>query len=323
MPAIPSPLVSILVPTYKRAALLRAALQSALAQTYSAIEVLVLDDASPDDTPQVVAEFAHDPRIRSLRHAANRGIVGNWKAGIDAARGAFFCLLHDDDLFEPQFVERLLSPLLADDSLVLSFCDHWIIDAQGQRCPEDTEAAARTYGRAALPPGRVADFPRAALEDVSIPIGATLFRRSVVGPDAVEPGAKGAVDDWLLYQCARTGGGAFYVPERLMSYRVHPGGMSVSMDQHVLEGRVFCCRHILGDPAMVSVHGVLRRKLAQSLRDYGFGLLAEGRRRDARVVLGEALGMEREAKTVVAYGLSWAGAAGTKAAHGLRRLRRA
>ncbi len=321
MPATPPPLVSILVPTYKRAALLREALRGALAQTYADIEVVVLDDASPDDTPQVVAEFAHDPRLRSVRHAVNQGIVGNWKAGIDTARGAFFCLLHDDDLFDPHFVERLLPPLLADETLALSFCDHWIMDAQGGRLPEDTEEAARTYGRAALPPGRVADFARAALADVSIPIGATLFRRSLIGPDAVQPDAKGAVDDWLLYQYARTGGGAYYVPERLMSYRVHAGGMSVSMDQHVLEGRVFCCRRILADPAMASAHDVLRRKLTQTLRDYGFGLLAEGRRREARAVLREALGRKCQPKTVVAYGLTWAGSAGTKAAQDMRRLR--
>ena len=125
------PLVSILVPTYGRAAFAREAVTSALAQTYARIEVIVLDDASPDDTAAALAPFTGDPRFRYVRHEENLGIVGNWRRGISLARGEFFCLLHDDDTFQPDFVAALSAPLRADPSLVLAFCDHWVTDRAG------------------------------------------------------------------------------------------------------------------------------------------------------------------------------------------------
>src|ERR1700722_5108084 len=101
------PLVSILIPTYKRAALLPQAIQSALDQTYPSIEVLILDDCSPDHTTLAAAPFVGDPRVRYIQHPSNLGLPCNWKFGIEAARGEFFTILHDDDAFEPTFVRDL------------------------------------------------------------------------------------------------------------------------------------------------------------------------------------------------------------------------
>ena len=105
------PLVTILIPTYNRAEFLREAIQSAVTQTHRELEILILDDASPDETAAVAAEFADDPRVTYVRHSKNLGITGNWRAGIERAKGEFFCLLHDDDTFEPTFVESLLLPM--------------------------------------------------------------------------------------------------------------------------------------------------------------------------------------------------------------------
>jgi glycosyltransferase involved in cell wall biosynthesis len=126
-----SPLVTILVPTYKRAEFLKVALESALAQTHKPLEILVLDDASPDNTPEVVAQYSSDSRIRYVRHEQNKNISGNWRFGIENARGEFFAILHDDDSFEPEFIARLLEPHLKDEDTILSFCDHWVMDESG------------------------------------------------------------------------------------------------------------------------------------------------------------------------------------------------
>src|SRR5580700_358729 len=114
------PLVSILIPTYKRAALLPLAVQSALEQSYPSIEVLILDDCSPDDTTSAATRFAGDRRVRYIRHETNLGLPRNWQFGIDAARGEFFSILHDDDSLEPTFVKDLLAPLLGDPDLAFS-----------------------------------------------------------------------------------------------------------------------------------------------------------------------------------------------------------
>ena len=94
------PLVSVVVPTYKRARLLRKAIVSALAQeeagTLFDMEIIVVDDCSPDDTAKVVAEF---PGVQYLRLPENRGASGARNAGIKRSKGKYVALLDDDDEF--------------------------------------------------------------------------------------------------------------------------------------------------------------------------------------------------------------------------------
>lgn len=107
---VPSgPLVTIAIPTYNRAPLLRNAISSALAQTHANLEIIVSDNASTDGTQDVVNCF-NDPRIRSLHHADNVGLVANWQAALSAARGEFFLMLSDDDSLTPSAVSDLLKP---------------------------------------------------------------------------------------------------------------------------------------------------------------------------------------------------------------------
>jgi glycosyltransferase involved in cell wall biosynthesis len=83
------PLVSVIIPTYNRAEFLREAIQSVLAQTYTNFELLILDNCSPDHTPEVVAEF-DDARIKYLRHQCNIGGIANWIYGMHWAREISF-----------------------------------------------------------------------------------------------------------------------------------------------------------------------------------------------------------------------------------------
>ena len=88
------PLVSIVIPTYKRAELLRKAILSALAQEQAGElfdqEIIVVDDCSPDDTAKVVAEF---PTVQYIRLPQNRGASGARNAGIKRAQGKYVARL--------------------------------------------------------------------------------------------------------------------------------------------------------------------------------------------------------------------------------------
>lgn len=99
-PSLARPLVSVVIPTYKRAHLLRKAILSALAQEQAGelfdMEIIVVDDCSPDDTAKVVAEF---PGVQYLRLPENRGASGARNAGIKRAKGKYVALLDDDDEF--------------------------------------------------------------------------------------------------------------------------------------------------------------------------------------------------------------------------------
>jgi glycosyltransferase involved in cell wall biosynthesis len=103
------PRVTIGIPTYNRAAALRRALASALAQTASGIEVVVSDNASTDETSAVCAEFAaSNPQVRILRAPSNAGPTRNFARVLEAARGEYFMWLADDDWLDPGCVAACL-----------------------------------------------------------------------------------------------------------------------------------------------------------------------------------------------------------------------
>lgn len=104
-----SPLVTIAIPAYK-ADFLKEAISSALNQTYSNIELVIVDDCSPEGISDIVNRF-DDSRIRYLRNEKNIGAKDpslNWNKCLEYARGDFFALLCDDDTYEPTFIEEML-----------------------------------------------------------------------------------------------------------------------------------------------------------------------------------------------------------------------
>lgn len=103
-------LVSIAIPAYKKT-FLNEAIESALQQTYSNIELIIVNDKSPYDLDEIVKEYS-DSRVRYYKNDVNIGgksIVYNWNRCLEYAKGEFFVLLCDDDLLMPSFVEKLLS----------------------------------------------------------------------------------------------------------------------------------------------------------------------------------------------------------------------
>jgi GT2 family glycosyltransferase len=104
--------VSVIVPTYNRAALLRRAVASVLGQTFDDLELIVVDDASGDDTPRL-PELVRDPRLRYLRRERQGGAAAARNSGIAQARGEFLAFLDSDDVWLPdklaQQVPRLRS----------------------------------------------------------------------------------------------------------------------------------------------------------------------------------------------------------------------
>ena len=96
-----SPVVSVVIPSYNRAHQLGRALRSVLAQTFQDWEVIVVDDASKDNSEEVVKAL-HDGRIRYLRHESNRGGSAARNTGIRAATGEYVGFLDSDDEWLPE-----------------------------------------------------------------------------------------------------------------------------------------------------------------------------------------------------------------------------
>ncbi len=105
-----TPRVTVAIPTYNRSRLLRESIQSVLNQTWPDFDLLVADNASSDDTADVVASF-RDRRIRYHRHAANLGMRTNYKFALTAPETELVAYLSDDDLYRPELLETAIVAL--------------------------------------------------------------------------------------------------------------------------------------------------------------------------------------------------------------------
>src|SRR6266446_10699268 len=98
--------VSFVIPCYNLAYLLPECINSILSQTYEDFEVLIMDDCSPDHTPEVAQSF-HDPRIKHVRNETNLKHHRNYNKGIELSRGKYVWLISADDcLRRPYTLER-------------------------------------------------------------------------------------------------------------------------------------------------------------------------------------------------------------------------
>jgi hypothetical protein len=274
---VSSPLVTILIAAYKsRADYLHAAVESALAQTWQETEVIVSDD-SPDESLRSIVDQFHDARVSYRHNSRRRGVALNHWSCIREARGEYIAVLNHDDLFLPVFLKRL-TPLLIDDlGLALAFCDHWVIDADGRRLLEETERVSAAWGRSHLAAGHHRPFFD-LLSSQTIPIAmGTVFRRKLLPGDLpVEAGP--AYDLWLAYMLCRDGYGAYYVPERLGSWRIHPGSITSQGSLAWARGSAECWRAVSRDERLISIRRIARRKAALAYCSCALAAWRSGRR---------------------------------------------
>ena len=105
-----SPLVTIVLPTYNRAHLLADAIHSVLQQSYTNLELIVVDDNSPDNTQEVVQSF-DDSRLQYVKNETNLKLPGTLNKGFSVANGDFLTWTSDDNLFSEQAIEEMVSAL--------------------------------------------------------------------------------------------------------------------------------------------------------------------------------------------------------------------
>ena len=207
----PAPLVSVIVPCHGQAPYLEEAIESVLAQTYAQVELIVVDDGSPDNAARVAARF---PGVRCVRQP-NQGLAGARNTGIRESEGELLVFLDADDRLLPRALEAGVAELRAHPEAAFAFGRYRRIGADGSRLGDDEQprpdadpyAVFLRYNYAGIPADGI--YRRSALE------AAGNFDEGLPGTEDYDLGLR------LAGEFAVRPHGA-YVAE----YRIHPGGMS-------------------------------------------------------------------------------------------------
>lgn len=141
----PPGLISVVIPAYNAQHTLRAALDSVFDQTWTAVEVIVVDDGSTDRTAEVLASYG--PRVQTIRQA-NGGLASARRAGVAAARGEFIALMDADDLCRPERLAVQARVLRRWPEVVLCCSDFDAFDEQGRSEPAHASRYYASIGRA-------------------------------------------------------------------------------------------------------------------------------------------------------------------------------
>ena len=118
--------VSVIIPVYNGAHVVAEAVQSVLNQSYRNLEVLVVDDASTDGSPDAIRHF-DDRRIKLIRHARNAGVDAARKTGLDASSGDIISCLDQDDMFHPDKVLAHVEYLERHRDVGLTYNPYFIV----------------------------------------------------------------------------------------------------------------------------------------------------------------------------------------------------
>jgi glycosyltransferase involved in cell wall biosynthesis len=213
-----APLVSVVTPVFDGARFVRRALDSVLAQTCQNWELIAVDDGSSDESPAILAEVAAgDPRVRVLRHPANRGVSAARNTALAAARGELIAYLDQDDEFYPDHLGRAWSLRATADVLLFRY-----------DLVEERPGLPGYGGVARYDPGLCLD--RMAVETITVPLG-VVHRRGLLdrvgGFDESLGRYRGMDEDGDLWRrFARAGATFAPVPHPSGRYHVRPDSLA-------------------------------------------------------------------------------------------------
>jgi glycosyltransferase involved in cell wall biosynthesis len=218
MPAPPK--ISVVMPSYGKAAFVSEAIESVLGQTFADIELIVVDDRSIDGSLPIALKFsAADKRARVIAKPVRTGVSSAMNTGIRSALGEAIAFIGADDIYAPVKLEKQWESLIRESDTTVIDCDRWKLDAEGNAIPK---ARSSTFPRngwifgdlLARGFGQIASLlvPRVCFDKVG------LFDESL----------KWSEDYDLELRLARAYRFS-YIPEKLYGYRVYQGNTSQSI----------------------------------------------------------------------------------------------
>jgi succinoglycan biosynthesis protein ExoO len=306
-PAVDEPRVSVLVACRDAAPWLGEALASALGQTLEALEVILVDDGSRDESPRIGETFAaRDGRLRLVRHPTSQGSAAARNTALGLARGRWIAVFDADDRMEPERLARLVATAervgadwLADDQL---------IEAEGTGWPPARLLLDEPAGASRLDAARFLD--RDPPEAIGYGTAKPLVRRAFLVRTGIRwrPEAGRSDDFAFTLDCLAAGASCWLLNEPLYRYRLRPASQVTSLSGsatlvHQLEVQALAER-LLEGRASPEVRAALarRRRRIEAARRYRAAI--EAVRAGAAGRLLGLLARDRAVLTLLARGLA-------------------
>ena len=288
-----APLITVILTVYQRLDYLREALSGVAAQSFDDYEVIVADDSGSEAAREIATTAFEGERLRYEPNPKTLGVALSLQSALSKARGRYITILNDDDLWEPEFLARLVPPLEASSRRVLAFCDHWIVRQNGEIDHRATEQNTEAYGRRAIrrwetSPTRI----RSCSRKMRVPLAmGSVFRAGAFDYTKLVPEVAGAYDFWISSLLAASGGGFFYVPDRLTRYRLHSQMETVRRSPEKSECFVFIWRSLVESGKFPELLPYMRARLAESTVRAGRDRLYFNQLAEARTLFRDAFRM--------------------------------
>jgi glycosyltransferase involved in cell wall biosynthesis len=226
--------VSICIPAYNGAAFLEESVQSALAQTYKHIEILIVDDGSADDTVAIARKLAQvHPQIRVEENPFNLGLAGNWMRCIELAQHKWIKFLFQDDTLEKECVEHMIAAAGKTKKQMVLCARRFIVDGnasdQNKKYFQDINKPENIFPNEVITSGEVANaIIRYETENILGEPVCLLFNKSVIAAfGGFDKRFRQLVDFDFVVRVALNNGLVF-VREPMVNFRVHMQSQSAA-----------------------------------------------------------------------------------------------
>lgn len=215
-------MVSIILPTYNGSKYIRESIESILQQTYENWELIIIDDCSKDDTPQIIAEYAKlDKRIRVYRNENNLRLPASLNKGFSLSKGDFLTWTSDDNKYKPNAIEVLQSKLTQNTNLGLVFSAMDYIDSEGvvREVSQRVEDKNEIYYK-------------------NIVMASFMYTREAYEKTGDYDTKRFLVEDYDYWLRIVENFDFDYIAESLYFYRTHEGSLTETRNRQMLEAKV-------------------------------------------------------------------------------------
>jgi glycosyltransferase involved in cell wall biosynthesis len=227
-----NPLISVVIPTYNSMNYLPKAIESVLTQTYKNFELIVVNDASTDNTAQYLSTLKH-PKLMIIHHKKNKKLPTTLNTGFKKAKGEYFTWVSADNLCTKNFLSEMVKQLKYFKDAKFIYSDYFLINDKGEFM-KDYQSGAAVHDGIFDGGGARYSFRKSIIENGGV--AAFLYHKSCLSNIGEYDKDLVGTEDWDYWiRIAQLNPMMPYIPKPLMQYRIHSESMTFKMKNTVAE----------------------------------------------------------------------------------------